>query len=97
MSKNTKKIEEALSEWGLLLIMARWEPIGGHMEMCGPEGGWFVVAVDPVANKEKEYVFLGYSIEELLFNIHTPLEYTWDNEELFNDLGFRKDWEWIDG
>jgi hypothetical protein len=90
-----KKIEKALSEWGMYPVKIRWEPIGKGMEMCGPSGGWFVEAADPIV--DKLYIFLGYSIDELLFNIHRPLEFTWDNEELFNDLGFRKDWEWTDG
>jgi hypothetical protein len=42
------------------------------MEMCGIEGGWYVVAVDPVSddNGEDEYDFQGLSTDDVLEEIY---------------------------
>lgn len=58
--RSLRMIERALSEHGLILKYASWEPLGPCMEMCGPEGGWYVVALEPLDGRE--FVFLGYSL-----------------------------------
>ncbi|MCE5227903.1 MAG: hypothetical protein LLG05_18845 [Porphyromonadaceae bacterium] len=42
MSKNEDKISKALYDKGYMATTIKYEPISGGVEMCGPEGGWFI-------------------------------------------------------
>ena len=61
MSRNKKKIEKALSAKGYNAQSISWTPIGGSMEMCGPEGGW-------VVELKREFIF-GYNVNEVIGQI----------------------------
>ena len=97
MSPNVKKINKALNELGLILIETKWTPWGTAGEMQGIEGGWFVVALDPL--EDDEYYFQGLSTEEVLEEIYKHAygqgidfwghcEYPETKHSFFNDYRF---------
>lgn len=59
MSRNEKRIRDALAAIGHAPSSVRWEPVGKQMEMCGREGGWIVNDFHPV----------GYNVEQALATI----------------------------
>lgn len=61
LSRNKQKIEKALAAKGYNARSITWTPIGGCMEMCGPEGGW-------VVELDRDYV-LGYNVNEVIERI----------------------------
>ena len=72
MSRNTDKIEKALTEKGYQVNELFWEPIGGAPIMCGNEGGWYI-DFEPMANKEFPDKFFNSS-PILAYNINEVME-----------------------
>jgi hypothetical protein len=64
MSRNTDKIKKALAKYGQEAIEIDWKPLGQNVEMCGPEGGWFV-------ETKNNAIFMAYNINDLLKEIDT--------------------------
>ena len=99
-SSNVKKIEKALNEFGLILKEATYEPWGIAMEMCGPSGGWYVVAIDPVGDYLDSYeqYFQGLSIDEVLGEIYRRAYYEavnfWSECEYPDIPRFINDYGW---
>ena len=73
MSRNSKRIEKALAEKGYQAKEMMWTPVGHACEMCGPEGGWYIV-VETISTDEygeHDYVetVLAYSTDEAIEEI----------------------------
>ena len=58
MSTRALKIKRYAERLGLTVHSVTWTPIGGAMEMCGPEGGWVVETDFGVA--------VGYNVGEVM-------------------------------
>lgn len=56
MSRNEKRIRDAIAAVGGTCKSVTWEPVGRGAEMCGPSGGWLVDGFEPI----------GYSTEQAL-------------------------------
>ena len=69
MSRNADKIKKALAAKGYAVGEMRWDPVGHAVEMCGPEGGWYVEVV--FADDPEKYFdrLLAYSTAEALETI----------------------------
>lgn len=48
MSRNEKRIRDALAAKGIKVKSLTWTPIGQMMEMCGREGGWILNDFNPI-------------------------------------------------
>jgi hypothetical protein len=42
MSRNKQKIKKLVEEKGYEVEYIEWSPLGGNVEMQGPEGGWVI-------------------------------------------------------
>lgn len=73
MSRNAKKITKALTAKGYQPREMHWEPVGHACEMCGPEGGWYIVvetiSTDEYGDHDYVDVILAYSTAEALEEI----------------------------
>ena len=68
MSRNTDKIIKAVKAKGWEIIELSWDPIGPSMEMCGPDGGWYLT-VEYNGDKYDYETILAYNIKEILEQI----------------------------
>lgn len=59
-SPKQKKIQKRLEELGHTDVHVWWEPIGGALEMCGNEGGFFF------CSDQEEINPLGYSFDDAI-------------------------------
>lgn len=48
MSRNEKRIRNALAAKGIKVKSLKWTPVGQMMEMCGREGGWILNDFNPI-------------------------------------------------
>ena len=73
MSRNGKKIINAISKKGYQPRQMIWEPVGHACEMCGPEGGWYIDVETASVNEygDRDYIdtILAYSTAEALEEI----------------------------
>jgi len=68
MSRNQDKIRRAVKAKGWEVIELSWDPIGPAIEMCGPDGGWFLM-VEYNGEKYNYETILAYNIKEVLEQI----------------------------
>lgn len=76
MSRNTDKITKAVKAKGWNILDLSWEPIGCAMEMCGPDGGWWL-DVEYDDGKHYDYeIILGYNVGEVMEQIERLKDYS---------------------
>jgi hypothetical protein len=66
MSVREQRIRNLAKRLGIKIESVKWTPIGGNLEMCGPEGGWLVFFEDSDVTYTNYSPIVAYHYKDVL-------------------------------